>query len=183
MGKGSRAIVIRPEKPQDYAGVHEINRLAFRRESEARLIEHLRAASGFVPELSLVAVGGKNVAGHALFYPVSIETPDGDLPALALAPMAVRPELKKEDISERLMRQGIRECRRLGYKCIVAMGALETYREFGFVTAKWSGLKPSLRVSGADLMVLELVPGSLDDVRGTVKFPPVFGELWEAVTF
>lgn len=183
MGKGNSAIVIRPEKPQDYAGVHELNRLAFRRESEARLIENLRATSGFIPELSLVAIGGKNVVGHVLFYPISIETPDGDLPALAMAPMAVRPELKKEDISGRLMQQGTRECRRLGYKCIVTMGAQQNYRELGFAPIKWGKLKHSLRVSGGDLMVLELVPGLLDDVRGTVKFPPVFTELWGTATF
>jgi putative acetyltransferase len=181
MGKGSSMVVIRPEKPRDYAGVHEVNRLAFRRESEARLIESLRGSPGFVPGLSLVAVGGKNVVGHILFSPVSIETPDGEFPALVMAPMAVRPE-QKEDINFKLMRQGLKECQRLGHRCVVAIGALEDYTRFGFTPAHRMGLRPSFRIPVGDLMVLELTPGALDGVKGTVKFPPVFSELWEAVT-
>jgi putative acetyltransferase len=174
-------VVIRPEKPQDYAGVHEVNRLAFRRESEARLIENLRGSPGFVPELSLVAVGGKNVVGHILFIPICIETPDGDFPALVMAPMAVRPE-QREDIGVRLMRQGLKECQRWGYRCVVAIGVPEYYTHFGFVPAPRRGLRLSFGVSGGDLMVLELTLGALNGVKGTVKFPPVFGELWEEVT-
>jgi putative acetyltransferase len=181
MGKGSSMVVIRPEKPQDYAGVHEVNRLAFRRESEARLIENLRGSPGYIPELSIVAVGGKNVVGHVLFLLISIETADGEFPALVMAPMAVRPE-QKEDIGVRLMRQGLKECQRLGHRCVVAIGVPEYYTHFGFAPAQRNGLRPSFGVSGGDLMVLELTPGALDGMKGTVKFPPVFSELWEAVT-
>lgn len=183
MGRGSTTVVIRPEKPQDYAGVHEINRLAFRREGEARLIESLRGAPGFISDLSIVAIGGKNVVGHILFSPVSIETPGGEVPALVLAPMAVRPEYQREDLRERLLRQGLKECQRLGHRCVVATGAPDQLKSFGFSPAQWKGLKPSVRIPEGDLMVLELMPGVLDGVKGTVKFPPVFNELWEAATF
>jgi len=180
MGKRS-AVVIRPEKPQDYAGVHEINRLAFRRENEARLIENLRVSPGYIPELSIVAVGGKNVVGHVIFYPIGIETPAGEFPALLMAPLAVRPS-QKEDVGDRLVTQGIRECRRMGYGCIVVIGTPSYYTRFGFVSVQWLGLRPSFRVSGGDLMALELMPYALEGIKGTVKFPPVFADLWEAVT-
>lgn len=38
---------IRPERPEDYAAIREINRIAFGRDAEARLVEALRASPGF----------------------------------------------------------------------------------------------------------------------------------------
>ena len=180
MGKRS-AVVIRPEKPQDYAGVHEINRLAFRRENEARLIENLRLSPDYIPELSIVAIGGKNVVGHILFCHITIETPAGEFPALLMAPLAVRPS-QKEDVGDRLVAQGIRECRRMGYRCVMVIGAPSYYTRFGFVSVHWPGLRPSFRVTGGDLMAQELIPRALEGINGTVKVPTVFADLWEAAT-
>lgn len=174
-------VVIRPEKPQDYAGIHEVNRLAFRRESEARLVENLRVSPGFIPELALVAVGGKNVVGYVLLSPVNLETPDGSIPTLALMPMAVRPEFLKEDVGLKLLRHAFKECQRQGYKCVVAVGPPERFAPYGFIPAQRKDLRSLPRIPGGELMVLELETGTLDDTRGTIKFPPLFSELWETV--
>jgi putative acetyltransferase len=180
MGKRS-AVVIRPEKPQDYAGVHEIHRLAFRRENEARLIESLRLSPGYIPELSIVAFGGKNVVGHILFSPIGIETPYGELPALVMAPLAVRPA-EKENVGEKLLKAGIKECRRRGYACVLAVGAPADYSRFGFVPAHPLGLNPARPIKGGELMALELTPSALEGLTGTVRFPPAYAGLWEAAS-
>jgi putative acetyltransferase len=109
-------VTIRPEKPQDYAGIHEINRLVFRRESEARVVEKIRVSSAFIPELALVAIGGKNVVGYALLSPVALEIPEKNIPALALMPLVVRPEYVKEDLGQKLLKHAFRECERMGFK-------------------------------------------------------------------
>ncbi len=175
-------VVIRPEKPRDYAGIHEVNRVAFRREGEARLVENLRRTPGFVPELAIVAVGGKNVVGYALFSPVSLTLSGGEISALVLMPIAVRPEYLKEDVDIKLARHGLKECRRQGYRCVVAIGPSAQYARYGFTPAQHIGLRTSSRIPGGELMVFELAPGAFDGITGTLRFPPVYSDLWEAVT-
>lgn len=60
-------ITIRPERQEDHAAIGEVNRKAFGRETEARLVENLRRSPSFIPELSLVAVKDGSVLGHILF--------------------------------------------------------------------------------------------------------------------
>ena len=85
-------IEIRQEQPADHQAVYELNKAAFGREGEAKLVELLRASDAFIPELSLVAVAGEEVVGHILFTKINITDENGrSFDSLALAPMAVEP--------------------------------------------------------------------------------------------
>ena len=170
-------ITIRPETAEDYAAIAEVNRLAFGQEEEAALIEALRRSPGFIPELSLVAVDGDRVVGHILFSPMVIETQDGATPALALAPMAVRPELQNQGIGSELVRDGLEECRRLGHRIVVVVGHPAYYPRFGFSPARARGLEAPFPVPDEAFLALELVRGALDGIAGVVKFPPPFEEV------
>lgn len=137
-------ITIRPETAADYDAMGEVTRLAFGRQEEARLVEELRALAGFIPELSLVAVSGREVVGHVLFSLVAIETGDGDIPALALAPVSVRPDRQRQGIGSALIREGLGRCRRLGHEIVVVLGHPSYYPRFGFTPARAKGLHPPL---------------------------------------
>jgi putative acetyltransferase len=167
-------ITIRPEGIQDYPAIQEVNLLAFGREVEARLVETLRQSANFIPELSLVAVKTGRVVGHILFSPIVIETHKGAVPALALATMAVRPELQNQGIGSQLVRQGLYECQRLGHKVVVVVGHPHYYPRFGFSSARAKGLEVPFDVSDEAFMVLELIPGILEGMSGMVKYPPAF---------
>ena len=65
--------VIRHETPDEYDAIREVNRLAFGREDEARLVDALRE-SGHA-RVSLVAQEGNQVVGHILFSDLPIVTP------------------------------------------------------------------------------------------------------------
>jgi putative acetyltransferase len=104
-------ITIQPARKEDYNAIYEINVLAFGRENEARLVNTLRNASNFIPDFSLVALVESGVVGHILFTPIPIETKNGSLSALALAPIAVHPEFQKQGIGSELVRQGLERCR------------------------------------------------------------------------
>jgi putative acetyltransferase len=169
-------ITIRPETAEDYAAIAEVNRLAFGQEDEARLVEALRRSPDFIAELSLVAVEAGRVVGHILFSPVVIETKDGPVPALALAPMAVRPEVQNQGIGSELVRDGLERCRSLGHKIVVVVGHPGYYPRFGFSPARAQGLEAPFPVPDEAFLALELVPGALDGVAGMVKFPPPFSE-------
>jgi len=169
-------ITIRPETTEDYAAIREVNLLAFGQEDEARLVESLRQSADFIPELSLVAVEGGEVAGHILFSPVVIQTEKATVPALALAPMSVRPEFQNQGIGSNLVRHGLKQCQRLRHKVVVVVGHPTYYPRFGFSSARAKGLEAPFPVPDEAFLVLELVRGALDGVSGVVKYPSAFGE-------
>jgi putative acetyltransferase len=165
---------IHPETAEDYAAIREVNALAFGREVEAVLVEALRESPDFIPELSLVAVEAGRLVGHILFSPLVIETKDGPVPALTLAPLAVRPELQNQGIGSELVRDGLERCRSLGHRIVVVVGHPAYYPRFGFSPAGARGLEAPFPVPDEAFMVLELVSGALEGVAGIVKYPPPF---------
>jgi putative acetyltransferase len=170
-------ISILPETREVYDIIHEMNVLAFGQESEARLVENLRKSCSFNAQLSLVAIKEGRVVGHILFSPITIKTERGAVPAVALAPMAVRPEFQKQGIGSKLVREGLEQCRKLGHKVVVVVGHPNYYPRFGFASARAKGLEAPFPVPNEAFMVMELVPGSLDDISGLVKYPVEFNDV------
>jgi putative acetyltransferase len=162
--------LIRAEEAADYAGIREVNLLAFGQPTEADLVEALRREPRFCPELSLVAVQNDAVVGHILFSPIQV----GKSAALALAPMAVRPELQRQGIGSELVRAGLGTCARLGHQVVVVVGHPEFYPRFGFVPARPHGIEAPFPVPDEAFMVREISPGGLAGVSGMVIYPAPF---------
>jgi putative acetyltransferase len=167
------SMVIRPEATADDATVEEVNQLAFGGEDEALLVAALRA--GGYARVSLVAEEDGQVVGHILFSDLSIVTPGGVAPALALAPMAVVPSHQRRGIGSALVREGLRTCRDAGHRIVIVLGHPKFYPRFGF-SAKMAE-RLSSPYSGPAFMAAELVPNALQGVAGEVVYPPPFGEL------
>lgn len=170
-------IKYRPEKDADRAAIFEINRLAFGQENEFRLINGIRESENYVNGLSLVAEKDGEVVGHILFSKIHIESPNSDFAALALAPIAVRPDLQRQGIGSNLIIEGLKACKSMGYKSIIVIGHPNYYPRFGFSSAREKGLEAPFPVPDEVFMVLELVPGSLNGIEGIVKFPQEFDEV------
>lgn len=170
-------IIIRPETLADSNMISEVNKLAFGQENEARLVENIRRRANFNSKLSLVAIKNEKVVGYLLFSPIVIQTPKDDIPALALAPLAVCPKFQNQGIGSELVKQGLEECKGLGHKVIVVIGHPNYYTRFGFSSATAKGLKAPFPVPDEAFMILELVPGALDGISGMIKYPPVFDEV------
>jgi len=174
MGGDSVPVTIRHETPGDHDAVRELNRRAFGQDDEAALIDRLRA-EGYA-RLSLVAVLDGRVVGHILFSDLAIQTRDGPLPALLLAPMAVLPERQRQGIGSELVRAGLRRGRERGQRIVFVVGHPEFYPRFGFS----HGLTRSIDspFSGEEaFMAVELEPGAMQGLRGRIEFPPPFGPL------
>jgi putative acetyltransferase len=148
--------------------------LAFGCEEEAQLVEAMRQTPGHIPELSLVAEHDGRIIGHILLSPIVIETADGSVSTLSLAPMAVRPEFQRRGVGSALVRAGLEAARRLGHESVIVLGHADYYPRFGFVPARPRGIEPPLDVPDEAFMLIELVPGALAGVRGTVRFPPEY---------
>jgi putative acetyltransferase len=168
-------MVIRSEQPEDHAKIDETNRLAFGQPDEARLVAAIRQADGFDPSLSLVAIRDGQLVGHILFSPISIVGENGEVPAFALAPMAVRPECQRQGIGSELVAAGLQAARLAGHRIVIVLGHAKYYPRFGFVRCSQFGITSPFPAPDEAFMVMALTPGSLEDVSGEVRYPAAFG--------
>ncbi|MBU1698965.1 MAG: N-acetyltransferase [Candidatus Eisenbacteria bacterium] len=168
-------ISIRPEQESDTEAIRGVHLLAFGQKHEADLVDAIRDSDDFDPQLSLVAEVDRQLIGHILYSPLIIKSEAGEHRALALAPIAVRPDFQNQGIGSALVRYGNQAAANLNHRIVIVVGDPEYYSRFGFSPARPLGLACSLPVPDENFMVLELVPGALSNVKGSVAYPPVFG--------
>ncbi len=174
--------LVRLERPGDETSIRHVHLTAFsdggRRDGsgEARLVELLRASDAWLPPLSLVAEETKSGAliGHLLFSRAVIETPHGEVETLALAPLGVLPGYEPLHAGTRLIRHGLAEARRLGFRSVIVLGHPKYYRRFGFRPASRFGVEAPFPVPDEAWMALELEPGTLAGAEGRVRYPSAF---------
>ena len=165
---------IRQEREADEAAVRDVLVEAFGQPNEADLVDALRKGAAFFPELSLVAEAGAAVVGHILLTRLHVR---GALakPGLALAPMGVKESFQRLGIGGELIRAGLRVAREKGEPFVVVLGHPDYYPRFGFERASRFGIKASFDVPDEALMALELHPGGLAGVSGSLCWAPEFG--------
>jgi putative acetyltransferase len=164
-------MLVRIEKPEDCAAIRFVNEQAFGRRDEADLVDRLRDQE--VVLASFVAEVGGRIAGHILFSRMWIETAAESLPAVALAPMAVIPNLQRQGIGGRLIGHGLGWLRGGIERVVIVIGHPEYYPRFGFSTAMTRFLGSPFNPKA--FMALELRPNALENVRGRVRYPDAFG--------
>jgi predicted N-acetyltransferase YhbS len=170
-------ITIKPEQQADIDDIYKLNKLAFGQENEARLVDLLRTAPGYVPGLSLVATAENTVVGHILFSKIFVVSGDARHETLALAPMSVHPHYQKQGVGARLITQGLENARELGFGSVIVLGHEHYYPKFGFVPASRWGIRAPIEVPDDVFMAIELLPGSLKNVSGIVEYPVEFSAI------
>src|SRR5712691_7122585 len=95
--------VVREEIAADYDAIRELNRIAFGGSDEAEIVDRLRSTGIVVA--SLVAIENDEIVGHIMFSDLPIETDQGIIEAVSLAPIAVHPNCQHRGIGSALMRQ------------------------------------------------------------------------------
>ncbi|HPO57243.1 MAG TPA: N-acetyltransferase [Anaerolineaceae bacterium] len=166
--------LIRPETDADRTAIAHVHRLAFGGEAEAGLVEAVRGSDGFIPGLSLVAEYGGQMIGHILLSRIHIETGEGSVDALSLAPLAVLPGYQRQGVGSALVRRALEEARRQGHAAVLVLGHADYYPRFGFSAGKAAGVACPFGDAGPHWMALELVSGALEGVRGRAVYPPAF---------
>ncbi len=117
---GGKRLLLRDETPADIAAIAAVNRAAFGRPDEARLVDALRAGGGLT--LSVVAIADDEIVGHIAFSPVTITGADGTTTALGLAPMAVTPGWQRRGVGIRLIESSLEHLRDTGHHGVVVLG-------------------------------------------------------------
>jgi putative acetyltransferase len=123
---------VRAEMPTDVVAIRAVNTAAFGGAQEAALVEALRADGDLV--LSLVAEVDGVVVGHIGFSRMQVTQGGGDSPAVALAPLAVRPDRQHQGIGAVLIGSGLKQLAESGESLVFVLGEPEYYGRFGFRT-------------------------------------------------
>lgn len=165
-------ITIRSERPEDKDAVYAVNRAAFGREDEARLVDTMRQAGDL--SLSLVALVAGRIVGHVAFSPVTIEhNPKGHM-IWGLAPIAVLPDHQRQGVGKALIQEGLTQCRAIGTDAIVLLGHTSYYPRFGFVPTPRYNLQYKGEDFGDAFMILELTEGAAAHLTGRVDYVGAF---------
>lgn len=163
-------ISILPERPEHIDAIYRVNTLAFDgRNEEAELVEALRASGELL--LSLVALREGEVIGHVAFSRLIIDTADGEVGGVVLAPIGVLPALQDSGVGSMLIREGIARLAADDEQVILVVGNPAYYSRFGFSTAV--GKRYPGRQSGPNFMALVLGDPATAPI-GPVRYPEAF---------
>jgi putative acetyltransferase len=132
-------VTLRDERAGDVDAIGRVIAAAFAEapqhgQFERQIVDALRADGAL--SVSLVAERDERVIGHVAFSPVSIAgEPAGSHGWYGLAPLAVRPECRRQSVGAGLVRTGLDALRRLGARGCVVLGDPAYYARFGFVSS------------------------------------------------
>lgn len=172
------SVAIEPERPEHRDGVRALLQDTFDGPGEADLVDALRD-NGYA-SAARVAHDSTGIVGYVMFCELGARIgADGvasearSITAAALAPLAVRKELRGQGIGVSLVHAGLSACRVAGVELVVVLGDPDYYEQFGFSAARAANMRSVF--SGPHLMALELKPGVIGDDVIKLTYPPPFG--------
>jgi putative acetyltransferase len=170
-------MMVRPERPEDFAAIAAVVEAAFGSPVEARPVDAIRADACYRPAMALVAEEGGDIVGHVMIN--DCELHDGtDVHAVGmLSPLAVAPARQKDGIGSALVRAVTALADAAGDPVVILEGSPAYYPRFGFVDARTLGITMDLpdwapADAGQALPLSSYAPS----VRGHAAYPPPFKE-------
>lgn len=173
-------LIIRQEKEQDHQQVFDLVKQAFAEmpfsdQTEHTLVEKLRNSDAFIPELSIVAEYSGRIVGHILFTKIKILEGEKEWTTLTLAPVSVLPEYQRKGIGTQLIEYAHEKARQLGYQSAILIGHASYYPTFGYQPIHTFNIKMPFEIKPENAMAVELIPNSLNNINGIVKYSEPFG--------
>lgn len=171
---------IRAEQAGELPAIMDLVEKAFENVEESDhqeqyLVERLHRSDTFVPQLSLVAEDpAGRIVGYILLTKVEIRSEESSATTLAVAPLAIAPPCQNQGIGGRLLTESHKIAASLGYGSAVLLGHKDYYPRFGYRRAIDFGIAFPFDAPQECCMVLELLPGALGKVKGTVHYPECF---------
>lgn len=167
-------ITIRQENKNDFDIIYNLIKEAFKTAehsdgNEQELVSKLRESNNFIPELSLVATINGKIVGYILFTKIKI----GKYEELALAPLAVLPKYQKQGVGTKLIQEGHKIAKRLGYHYSIVLGSEKYYQKFGYLPASIYRIKPPFKVPSENFMAINLTNTDIK-INGIVEYAKEF---------
>lgn len=188
-------ITIRPETHRDYKDIISLVLRSFKEGTDysdgsdiIALIEEIRDSKYYIPELSFVAELDNKIVGHFLFshFPISRDkekkvdvTSDkndyiaNDSDIVMLAPVSVHADFFRQGVGITMLKLGIEEVRKHGFKGITVEGNFLFYNTLGFKTSSEYGIFPTSGYPMQEprcMMCQETYSGSLKGIGGYIAY-------------
>jgi putative acetyltransferase len=164
------SFTIRPERPEDVAGIDSLLRIAFPGAAEADLVRRLREEGDLA--LSLVAAEGEEIIGQVAFVPVVLD-PDPGYRIWGLAPISVLPQRQGRGIGSALTEAGLDAAQQTGVGLVLVLGDQNFYGRFGFDTMLAEGIEVAWAGPYfAGLTLIDVLPP-----QGRATYPAAFADL------
>ena len=106
--------------------------------NEWEFAETVLKSDGYLPELCVIALDGKNVIGYNILTKAKI----GGQFGLALGPLGVQKEYQNTGVGSALVKECIQRAIKLSYQWIALLGG-DYYSRFGFESGKVYGITVS----------------------------------------
>lgn len=156
---------ITTEQPADAGEIETLLDQVFGADRSRRTVYRLREGVRPVADMCFVLRHHEDLVASIRFWPVEIA---GDLPALLLGPIAVRPDRHGRGYGAALMNHALDAARDLGHAIVLLVGDADYYARFGFGRAPAQALSLPGPVDESRFLALELKPNALDGVAGMV---------------
>jgi putative acetyltransferase len=163
-------MLIRREDAADISAIHAITAAAFARPNEAKLVAELRAGPAWLPALSLVAA---TPAGEVIGHVLCTRGHVGQVPALGLGPLTVRPDHQRRGVGSALIHAILGAADALGEPLVALLGDPAYYSRFGFRPSSEYEIMPPRPEWGPHFQVRTLA-GYQPSMRGTFAYPEPF---------
>lgn len=166
-------MLIRPERPNEFARIYRLVETAFATAKvsegdEQDFVDRRRASADYIPELALVAEEEGGLVGHIMLTRTFVTTAAGRRPLLLLAPVCVALERRSRGVGARLIAEALRRARGLGHAAVVLVGNPAYYSRFGFKPSVEFGIANTNGIPNPNVMALELAAGALTDAAGSI---------------
>lgn len=159
---------IRTATAEDWRAIRAVETRAFGRPDEADLVDRIVADGDDV--LELVAGLDHTAVGHILFSRLRIRTTQGNHPAVALAPVAVDPDLQNEGIGSMLIDAAHARLQRMGETLSVVLGWPAYYGRFGYTHARAAAFGSAYQGEALQALAWGEAP-----MTGELIYPRAFG--------
>ncbi len=173
----TRSLAVRRERAWDADAIAQVHTDAFSGPdldgappTEVALVEAIRSSNAYVPGLSLVAEVGEDIVGHVLCSRAVV----GDrYPALALAPLAVRPDARGAGVGSALVHAALGAADALGHPMVAVLGSTDWYPRFGFRPSTEVGVEAPAPWWGEHFQV-RLLTTAVPTMQGRFRHAPAF---------
>ncbi len=172
-------IAIRPATGEDVPAIDALLRATFPYPHEADLVRDLCVAGDMVLTIVAHDEAAAGLAGAVVFSRMEVSVAGRAVPAVALAPLAVAPDYRRQGVAEALVQAAHERLETAGVVLSFVLGDPAFYTRFGYDPAVARNFASSY--AGDQFMALPLQGGLVPcGVREVARHAPAFAQLGQS---